>query len=305
MVRIDLKMDNVCVLLATYNGVNYIGEQLNSILFQRGVCVDIYISDDFSTDGTYELLNNKYGGMSNVHILDRTERYGQAGKNFFSLVERVDITKYDYVAFADQDDIWCKDKLIDSIESMNSMRCSGVSSCVTAFWKDGRRLFVDKAARQRKLDFLFESAGPGCTFVLSAELVFAFKTKLIENKKKFAIVYYHDWSIYAFSRANGFKWHIMPKSTMSYRQHESNETGVNRGIKPALARLKKVFLGWYFEQIVFLSNAVGSRSVLDELFSSRLPFFIAQLNNVFELRRRRVDSVFVFLYLSIFGRSIK
>jgi len=42
----------VTVLLATCNGLPWIGEQVRSILEQEHVSVEIVVSDDMSTDGT-------------------------------------------------------------------------------------------------------------------------------------------------------------------------------------------------------------------------------------------------------------
>ena len=45
---------SVAVLLAAYNGIRWINEQINSILNQKYVNVVVYISVDISSDGTYE-----------------------------------------------------------------------------------------------------------------------------------------------------------------------------------------------------------------------------------------------------------
>ena len=47
-----LKQPKVAVLLAAYNGMQWIEEQLASILCQSGVDVSIHISIDTSNDGT-------------------------------------------------------------------------------------------------------------------------------------------------------------------------------------------------------------------------------------------------------------
>ncbi len=47
----------VTILLATFNGSNYLEEQLSSIMNQQGVVVEIIVNDDGSTDGTLEILN--------------------------------------------------------------------------------------------------------------------------------------------------------------------------------------------------------------------------------------------------------
>lgn len=52
-----MKTDNlpkVAVLLAAYNGMQWIKEQIDTVFNQQDVDVTIYISVDLSTDGTYE-----------------------------------------------------------------------------------------------------------------------------------------------------------------------------------------------------------------------------------------------------------
>ena len=46
----------VIVLMSTYNGRKYIGEQLRSIYGQKGVACSLLVRDDGSTDGTCGLL---------------------------------------------------------------------------------------------------------------------------------------------------------------------------------------------------------------------------------------------------------
>lgn len=47
------------ILLATYNGEEYLGEQLNSILNQTYENWQLIVRDDGSTDGTVEIIKNK------------------------------------------------------------------------------------------------------------------------------------------------------------------------------------------------------------------------------------------------------
>ena len=51
-----IKLPKIAVLLAAYNGEYWIMDQINSILKQNNVQVDIFVSIDLSSDGTYDLL---------------------------------------------------------------------------------------------------------------------------------------------------------------------------------------------------------------------------------------------------------
>ncbi len=49
-----LENSRVSVVIASYNGVKWIGKQLDSIRAQTRTPDEVIISDDCSTDGTYE-----------------------------------------------------------------------------------------------------------------------------------------------------------------------------------------------------------------------------------------------------------
>ena len=51
-------MGRISVCLATYNGVKYLREQLESILLQLNEDDEVIISDDYSKDGTIELIKS-------------------------------------------------------------------------------------------------------------------------------------------------------------------------------------------------------------------------------------------------------
>ena len=158
--------EKVLVLMATHNGIRWVAEQVVSIRAQEGVEVTILASDDASNDGTFEYLN----ANPNVKVLPERGPYGTAGKNFFNLLLRTDFSDYDFVAFADQDDIWYAHKLKHAIVCMTTHGCDGYSANMTAFWEDDREILLDKAQPQREWDFLFQGAGAGCTYVMTVKI---------------------------------------------------------------------------------------------------------------------------------------
>ena len=48
----------ISIVMTTYNGSSFIGEQLNSILQQTLAPDEVIIQDDNSTDGTAEIVRN-------------------------------------------------------------------------------------------------------------------------------------------------------------------------------------------------------------------------------------------------------
>ena len=52
------ELPKIVILLATYNGVKYIDQQLTSLVAQTNVQIEIHVNDDGSTDGTLERLEH-------------------------------------------------------------------------------------------------------------------------------------------------------------------------------------------------------------------------------------------------------
>lgn len=255
----------VAVLLASYNGIRWIAEQISSIFSQQDVNVELIVSDDMSTDGTWEWLQNAAQTNSQIVLLPRIGKLGSAGKNFYRLLLAIDLTDAEFIALSDQDDIWHPSKLIHQIECLKQGGFSAVSSNVEAFWPDGKTKTIIKSQPQRQFDFAFESAGPGSTFLMSRPLVEKVRALLAAPSSRAQEVVLHDWLIYAVCRSSGGSWHIDKKTSLSYRQHAHNELGANSGIRTGLKRLDKIFSGWYRNEILKILSVCMQVSTLREL----------------------------------------
>ncbi len=107
-------MIDIC--LATYNGEKYIRNQLDSIIKQTYENWHLYIRDDGSLDNTFYIIKeykNRYKDKITI-IKDEKGRLGCI-QNFNEILK---YTKANYLAFCDQDDIWCEDKLEKQIKLM-------------------------------------------------------------------------------------------------------------------------------------------------------------------------------------------
>jgi len=287
-------IESIAVLLAAYNGMEYIDEQLKSIFTQENIAVQVFISVDLSTDGTYEYCKDLEKKDKRITVLEYGEIFGGAGKNFFRLIRVVDFSSFDYVAFADQDDIWLPTKLSKAVSMIEKKNVGAYSSDITAFWPDGRKALIKKSYPQRKYDYLFEAAGPGCTYVFKSSSLACFKLFLIANEKEVNQVRMHDWMIYAFFRANDMQWHIDDFSSMLYRQHASNQVGSNSGFLAMKKRFMMIQNHWYrneVEKITHLLSKYNSDFSLDRLYL---------LKHWHELRRKSRER-WVLLFFILFG----
>ncbi|WP_325918177.1 glycosyltransferase [Pseudomonas frederiksbergensis] len=291
------KQPKIAVLLAAYNGAKWIEEQLSSILRQSAVDVTVFISIDASSDGTEALCAAFAARHACINVLPPAGTFGGASRNFFRLLRDIDLDEYDFAAFSDQDDVWHEDKLERAVDSIRLRDADGYSSNVTAFWSDGRTRLLDKAQPQVAWDFLFEAAGPGCTYVMSRKLLEPLKRSVLRNWEQLQGVSLHDWYCYAFARSHGFKWFIDPVASMQYRQHEQNQVGANDGLRSLLVRYKAILDGWWFSQIRLITYLVGKA---DDPFVQRWQqmrrWDLVRLSlSAMHCRRRSRDKVLFFI----------
>ena len=261
----------VAVLMATYNGITWLQAQLDSILAQREVNVTLYASDDGSNDGTDDFLRALSQRDARVVVLPKVPGTGSAGQNFYRLICDVNIDAFDYVAFADQDDIWHADKLARHIVLLKKNNAAAVSSNVIAFWPNGTERLIVKSQPQRSWDFLFESAGPGCTFLMTPWLISLVREQLMDVRSQARNVLLHDWLTYAICRANSGLWLIDSRPSLHYRQHQLNVVGANSGLLAKWSRLLKFMHGWYRTEVIKVCQVCAAISTDPKLMEiSRL-----------------------------------
>ncbi|HKO61340.1 MAG TPA: glycosyltransferase family 2 protein [Pyrinomonadaceae bacterium] len=96
------------VAMCTYNGAQYLRQQLDSIAAQTRLPDEIVVCDDGSSDETVEILNEfRRSAPFPVCIIVNTENIGIT-KNFERAIE---LCEGDIIALSDQDDVWPADKL--------------------------------------------------------------------------------------------------------------------------------------------------------------------------------------------------
>ena len=282
------------VLLAAYNGLEWIDEQIQSILRQEGVEVNVVVSVDLSEDRTYERCLEWAASDSRVTVLNYGDRFGGAASNFFRLIRDVNVSGFDIVAFADQDDIWLKNKLFRAWSVISNGECDVYSSDVLAFWPDGKQVLIKKSDPQKAYDHFYEAAGPGCTYVFRAEVFQAIQAFVSNRFPECKAVALHDWLIYAYCRQSGYRWFIDDTPLMLYRQHQSNQVGTNNNFAAYRKRLKMVKEGWYLEEVRKIAQLVAPLLVA-QLTKRR--FIISHFGSV----RRRLRDRVVLLVLALTG----
>jgi len=96
------------VVLCTYNGVRYLDEQIASLVSQDRPPDEIVISDDHSTDGTWEKAQ-RFEHESELPVVVRRNPENVGFVRNFS--EAIDLATGRIIFLCDQDDIWLPGKI--------------------------------------------------------------------------------------------------------------------------------------------------------------------------------------------------
>ena len=219
------------VLLATFNGELYLTEFLESLSRQEGVKIHLRVSDDGSTDRTIDIVKSFTNRFESCTICAGPSQ--GPSKNFFSLIEK---SSFEYVALADQDDIWLANHLISSIHRISKTPDSPsmTFSSVTEFVEESgtESVWPLRYPGDDIRSILTENLARGCTFVLNSKSIDLIKL----HKPESAIM--HDWWIFLLMFSSGsVTWSTSPE--VRYRIHQNNAVGGTPSLKLRLFRFFK------------------------------------------------------------------
>jgi len=97
----------VSIAMCTYNGERFLREQLNSLIKQTYNNIELIIVDDGSSDKTIELIQEYIENDNRIKLYQNENNLGFV-KNF---EQAISLCSGDYIALADQDDIWYLNKI--------------------------------------------------------------------------------------------------------------------------------------------------------------------------------------------------
>ncbi|MNM79024.1 UDP-Glc:alpha-D-GlcNAc-diphosphoundecaprenol beta-1,3-glucosyltransferase WfgD [compost metagenome] len=218
-------MFSVSVCVATYNGAEFIRDQLSSILEQIPEDSEVLIGDDGSSDETIRIVEGFHDVR--IRIIRNTTNLGYIG-NFENLISEASGT---YIFLSDQDDLWPAgrvDKMISAMELSNSLLVVGsMESFVDDV--DSRKFFCgfdhtrNGTPYKNIFDIFIGRSVPyyGCAMLLSKKI----KPCLIPFYSK---VISHDiWIAFVANRRNSVVH--LSDTVVLRRIHGSNLTNSNRG----------------------------------------------------------------------------
>lgn len=213
---------NLTIILPTYNGMHYIGQQIDSILGQTFGDFELLISDDASSDKTCEILDDYARRDSRIKIRKQVRNLGFKRNFEFLLGEATGC----YVALADQDDIWLPNHIELLMGSIGtSLIACGNSELVDSNGHSMGRTMKDEAG----IDFvpedmesqfhhlLYNNFVQGCTALISRKLV-DLALPIPDH------VRFHDYWLATVAAISSPIIYV-DEAIVKYRQHSSNVIG--------------------------------------------------------------------------------
>ncbi len=212
----------VSVILATYNGSRFLSEAIESVLSQEYLNLELIIIDDTSTDDKVSPIIEKFKKQDiRVHFY-RNERNMERSwsKNFW-----VEKSKWDYVAFIDDDDIWEKGKLSEQISIIQENTDIGIIGTYARFIDESWNSLSETSHLKTTSEEIYKNILISNQFIHSSVLI---RKNIFLKAWWFPVDMYlcEDYDLW-FRILRISKWINIPKILIKYRVRISSTTAKN------------------------------------------------------------------------------
>ena len=228
----------ITIIMAVYNGQEYIREQLESLKDQTYTEWRLVIRDDRSSDKTAEIVKKFSDEVEQEVIFKVNEKPSGSAKNNFALLIN-DAKESDYVIFCDQDDIWKKDKIEITFNNMKQAEERYgrdfpllVHGDVEVIDENGN-INADSMFEMSHINadsklpqILIQNHVTGCTMMCNKKLIAG-----ISEYASSEYIIMHDYLAALYASVFG-KIEVIKKPLLSYRQHSGNSVGAKNNNNP-------------------------------------------------------------------------
>ena len=135
-IKRKLKKDFVSIGFMTYNNASYIERSLENLIFQDYPLKDIFIFDDYSTDGTFEICQALSEKFPFVHLQRNSHNMGFV-ENFNKTLNAID---GEFFLWACPDDIYEKTFLSSCVEAFKKTPKAILATCAVKVFIDSTLL---------------------------------------------------------------------------------------------------------------------------------------------------------------------
>lgn len=237
----------ISVAMATFNGAEYIEEQLASILGGALVPDQVVVSDDNSTDDTVALVRSSF----QAHGDDRTRLLVLEGRSQIGVTANFEralaACDGDLIVLSDQDDLWHRDRLSAAVPAFEADPALVLQHADARIVDKAGKPFGDSLLRALSIRrserraiasghafqaYIRRNLATGATVVLRRELV--------GLARPFPREWVHDEWLAVIAAATGGV-ELLDRQLVDYRQHGGNQIGaeaptfsyrVSRFLKP-------------------------------------------------------------------------
>ncbi|TDT82516.1 glycosyl transferase family 2 [Arthrobacter sp. AG258] len=239
----------VSVCMATYNGQEYVAEQIQSILAQLSPDDELIIVDDASKDSTLDVV--RHLGDPRIVLLPSAENQGYVA----SFQKAVAASTGEYIMLSDQDDVWLPGR-VDTLVSALQTKDFAASN-FTVFGSPANKYhqvqLKESDSRRWVANLITTWIGIrpyyGCTMAFRSaakKLILPFPEFLSET---------HDQWIAIVANLNRNMIHVAAP-TVARRLHDDNTTPKSRRPVAVILRARIMLLRAFF---VALSRKPGTR----------------------------------------------
>ena len=244
----SVEMKFISIALCTYNGAQYLQQQLDSIAGQTLLPGELVACDDGSSDDTVAILK-AFSGKAPfpVHIHINDSNLGVA-RNFEKCIS---LCAGELIALCDQDDAWKPDKLKTLAEALSNNPEAGFAFCDAELVNENlaslkRHLWDEKPnnfSLKERQGFAHSGQLP---HLLKKNMVtgacMMFRASLIPHIVPIPPFWIHDYWIATIAAAVGRRGIIVDEPLVLYRQHQNQQIGVLKG--STITRLRASIGQW-------------------------------------------------------------
>lgn len=290
------------ILLATYNGEDFVEEQVRSIMAQTFSQWRLLVHDDGSTDNTIAIIQSLAAEDSRIILLQDNAQHLGVAKHFIHMLQ---YAQADYCMFCDQDDRWLPNK----VEKLYNAICGTKQDIPQVVYSNAYLWSPSRGIIAQKNTLTFPTTLQQTLFLNTGiQGSAAIFNRAMCTYLRYPLSHYamHDHVLLLAGICFG-EVHYLHEPLMYYRQHANNLTGnapgsitkkmalmwQNRHV-PLVSRLHLEGLQAFYNQFQQQLSAKDNCLIQQFLQLPNKPF-LARVQGIIRHRFQLFDSTFLLL----------
>lgn len=232
----------VSVIIPSFNNGTYIKTAIESVLCQTYKNIEILVIDDGSTDNTEETLKKFLDNNKIIYI--KKENGGPASARNMG----IELSKGEYVAFLDSDDVWVKTKLEKQIYAIENS--DAVIVHTQRFYihdnvqiEKSENITIGKSLR----DLLKNNYIVNSSVLIKKDII---KKYLFDDKPEMFAV--EDYALWLNLKSLEYKFAFIDESLTGYRIHQYQIS--NKALKNIIRLYLNVFIHGLIGKVTLYSR---------------------------------------------------